>query len=166
MTQKALILSDENSLIEPIKATLSDAYFIVCLKDSTSVIQNLNLNEDIRALIIDIDTKNIGAEQLLETLSVHATFKKIKTIVLAHPGDEKRVLSLLNKGVNDFLLKPINPPALKILLDLHMAISDDIHAQSTDTNIIFNRLFLMHQLVSLFRERHVFRMVRLLSQLS
>lgn len=75
MTQKVLILSDENSLIEPIKATLSDAYFIVCLKDSTSVIQYLNLNEDVRALIIDIDTKNIGAEQLLETLSVHATFK-------------------------------------------------------------------------------------------
>lgn len=42
MTQKVLILSDENSLIEPIKATLSDAYFIVCLKDSTSVIQYLN----------------------------------------------------------------------------------------------------------------------------
>lgn len=166
MTQKVLILTDESSYLESINKTLSNAYFLVSLKDASSVIQYLDINQDVRALIIDIDTHNMVVEQLLETLSVHAMFKNIKTIALAHPGDEKRVLSLLNKGVNDFLLKPINPPALKILLDLHMAISDDIHAQSTDTNIIFNRLFLMHQLVSLFRERHVFRMVRLLSQLS
>lgn len=140
MTQKVLILTNESSYLESINKTLSNAYFLVSLEDPSSVIQYLDINQDVRALIIDIDTHNMVVEQLLETLSVHAMFRNIKTIVLAHPGDEKRVVSLLNKGVNDFLLKPINGETLKILLDLHMAISD-ASMHSSDTNIIFNRLF-------------------------
>ena len=81
-------------------------------------------------------------EQFLEILRVHANYRNIKTIVVAEMSDQLRVARCLEKGASDFINKPIDPDALKLLIDLHINIDGDPgDSVSNDTNIIFKTLF-------------------------
>lgn len=143
MFEKVLILTNDTQECEPIKVTLSAYYSLFCAPDVHTALQFIKKNEDLRVLIVDIDTPKLVAEQLLEILSVHSLFRNIKTIVAADLGQQMRIARLIEAGASDYILKPIEPNSLKLLLDLHIlnAEANKNDAYSNDTNVIFDRLF-------------------------
>ena len=142
MFEKILLLGPMSSECELVKGKLSDSYFVICCQDVHSALQFIKKNNDIRLILIDIDTPKLVVEQFLEILRVHASYRNIKTIVVAEVGDQLRVARCLDKGASDFINKPIDPDALKLLIDLHINIDGDPgDSVSNDTNIIFETLF-------------------------
>ncbi len=142
MFEKVLVLTNCENECAPLKATLSDYYFIVCAPDVHTALQYIKKNNDVRVLIIDIDTPKLVPEQLLEILSVHALFRKITTIVAAELGQQMRIARLIEAGASDFVTKPLDADSLKQLLDLHISSYEEkADALSNETNVIFDRLF-------------------------
>lgn len=142
MFEKILVLSQKAEHAETIKSALADFYFVIVTPDVHSALQYLKKNSDLRAMLIDIDTPKLVVEQFLEILSVHASYRNLKTIVLAERNQQIRIARCLEKGATDYLTFPLEASSLKMIVDLHVSNSDTLSDnQPSPMATIFQRLF-------------------------
>ena len=142
MFEKILIIRHKTKECEAIIAKLSDSYFVECVEDIHSALFYINSNNDVKAIVLDIDNPEVDAEQFLEIIEVHASYRLINVILVADPQQQLRIAKCLKKGAADFVTRPVDANALKIVLDLHLAnIHKNGNKMDSDTNIILETVF-------------------------
>ncbi|MFA6370401.1 MAG: EAL domain-containing protein [Bacilli bacterium] len=143
MFEKILIFAQVKATREAIAIALADTYSTICVQDEHTAIQEIKNNSDIRILLIDLENNDFVAENFIEIFNIHSTFRKIKIIVFGGANDQELIARCLEKGASDFVIKPLDAGALKILLSMHInQMSDTVLEDALeDTNVMFNRLF-------------------------
>lgn len=111
------VLDDEPSIGIILNLNLKDSYN---LDTATSVAKFELFNQPINGMVLDL---NIGAESglpVLEKIRSGAYTninKNIPVIILSAEEDTKTKIACLEKGADDFMVKPFNPRELKARLN-------------------------------------------------
>jgi len=116
---RILVIDDEESIRKTLSAVLTDAGYVVdTVEDGKQAIQKTKANFYNLALI-DIRLPDMEGTELLTALN-ETTPKMRKIMLTGYPALENAVKAI-NKGVDYYLIKPINPDELlrviKELLD-------------------------------------------------
>lgn len=143
MFDKILVLSANKDQADTIKDALAGSYFVINALDVHTALQFIKRNNDLKAILLDIDLPRLVPEQFLEILSVHRSYQHIKTIVVGHMSDQMRIARCLEKGATDFITRPVDMDALKTLLELHLSNTEQTTRDTplNATTMIFERLF-------------------------
>ncbi len=108
---KVLICESEEVLLAAIEFRLRKQGFEVAFcKKKTSVEEHV-LKEDPDLVLIDLD---MGKQSGLEIVRLVQQLQgaKAKTLLLADPDDEEKIVEGFSIGINDFLPKPFKPAEL------------------------------------------------------
>jgi len=142
MFDKIIIIGQSNEECEQIKTFLTDTYFVVCVQTSQTALKYIEKNNDVRLILLDLEALNFDPEKFLKKIHIHAEYRNIKIIIAAKQEQHQLVSRCLEIGANDFINKPLNSDALKMLIDLHINSAElEKNNISSDTNVIFETLF-------------------------
>lgn len=110
-----LIVDDVDSIRDLVKGTLSSSGFqnISSAKNGYDALQLLK-TEKIDLVICDWDMPNMTGMELLENIRSDQQIKDIPFIMLTGFGNSVEVKQAITAGVDDYIIKPIQPQKLLI----------------------------------------------------
>jgi len=115
---RILVIDDEESIRRTVSMTLRDAGYVVdTAENGKQAIEKAEANFYNLALI-DIRLPDMEGTQLLTALT-ETTPKMVKIILTGYPTLENAIKAI-NKGVDAYLIKPVNSDAMLKLIKEHL----------------------------------------------
>ncbi len=112
MTVKIIIAEDEEHIGEMVSFKLERSGFNVIWKqDGASALEAVR-TEIPDAVILDVMMPNMNGFEVLEAIKQDKTLKHIPVIMLTAQGQESDIVSGIDKGAADYLVKPFRPAEL------------------------------------------------------
>lgn len=114
-TLHILIVDDVDSIRDLVKGTLSSTGFqnITSAKDGYDALRLLK-TEKIDLVICDWDMPNMNGMELLHNIRSDKRLKELPFIMLTGLGNSIEVKQAITAGVDDYIVKPIQPQKLLI----------------------------------------------------
>lgn len=105
---KFLIVEDDESQRMILKSILKKNYTceIKEASNGNEALEQLNI-ETPTLILLDLSMPQLGGAELLEIFQTNPNYKKIPVIVTSANNDRKTIGNLVNKGIYDYILKPI-----------------------------------------------------------
>jgi PAS domain S-box-containing protein len=111
-TVKVLVVDDDALIRTSISHILKqEGYSVTCVGDGLQALEALK-TELPEIIIADLVMPNIDGIQLCQQVKAQEQTKHIPFIMVTAFGDEESEVQSLNAGVDEYLVKPINPRAL------------------------------------------------------
>lgn len=110
---KILIIEDDNYMQLIMKRFLGKAYEIeICPSalEAITFLQNGNIPD---LVISDLNTPNLSGLDFVEQLNSSDFFKSIPVIIVSGEDSSEVRIRCLNRGADDFIVKPFNPAELE-----------------------------------------------------
>lgn len=110
---KILIIEDDNYMQLIMKRFLGKAYEIeICPSalDALTFLQNGNIPD---LVISDLNTPNLSGLDFVQQISSSDFFKSIPVIIVSGEDSSEVRIRCLNRGADDFIVKPFNPAELE-----------------------------------------------------
>ena len=111
-TKKVMVVEDDHSIRLLLQHVLEDRYHVVAVKDG---IEALSVMQDglVPDLIIsDLSMPKMNGEDFISTVRVSSFFKDVPVMVLSASNTSAERINCLEKGADDYLVKPFNPQEL------------------------------------------------------
>jgi signal transduction histidine kinase len=111
-----LLVDDESRNLDALEAILTDpGYNLLRAEDADRALRLLLDNNDIAAIILDIQMPRVSGIELAQLIKGTKRFRQIPILFLtAHMVDDQDVISGYGVGAVDYLTKPFNPEILKL----------------------------------------------------
>jgi len=117
-TGKILVIDDDESIRRTVSLTLEHAgYSVDSAGNGEEAIEKVKVNFYNLALI-DVRLPDMEGTELLTALE-DTTPRMVKIILTGYPGLQNAVTAI-NKGVDGYLIKPVNPKELVALINEHL----------------------------------------------
>lgn len=117
LSTKAILVADDSSIIRDfIKETFKNKYEVLMAKDGKEVINIVNSNPNILALLLDLNMPNVDGFQVLEYFKEHDLFKKIPVSVITGANDKSSIEKAFTYNIVDMLNKPFNMENVLLVL--------------------------------------------------
>ncbi|WP_342646770.1 response regulator transcription factor [Mucilaginibacter sp. CSA2-8R] len=110
---KILIIEDDNYMQLIMKRFLGKAYEIeICPSalEALTFLQNGNIPD---LVISDLNTPNLSGLDFVQQISSSDFFKSIPVIIVSGEDSSEVRIRCLNRGADDFVVKPFNPAELE-----------------------------------------------------
>ncbi len=110
---KILIIEDDNYMQLIMKRFLGKAYEIeICPSalEALTFLQNGNIPD---LVISDLNTPNLSGLDFVQQISSSDFFKSIPVIIVSGEDSSEVRIRCLNRGADDFIVKPFNPAELE-----------------------------------------------------
>ena len=117
-TARILVIDDEESIRKTISMTLQHAGYVVDTAENGKQAVAKSEANFYNLALIDIRLPDMEGTQLLTSLK-DTTPPMVKIILTGFPGLQNAVTAI-NKGVNAYLIKPVNPSELLRVVKEHL----------------------------------------------
>lgn len=121
MLIKILLVTGSSSDRWIIKEALKD-YSVLTACDGLEATDILNENDSVNLLILDLDSPNINAGQVLEFIKKDERFRNMRILALTNGHKLDDEIKALKLCTLDYIRKPINMDLLKARIGAHVAI--------------------------------------------
>src|SRR5438876_8310460 len=126
MNPVLLLVDDDEAIRTHMKWALSADYEVVSAEDRAGAIENFKKKKPAVTLLdLGLPPRPTDPDEGLATLAeLKAVDEMAKVIVISGQGEKKNALEAVAAGAYDFLVKPIDPDELKLLLKRCIYLAD------------------------------------------
>lgn len=126
MNPVLLLVDDDEAIRTQMKWALSTDYEIVFAEDRPSAVETFKKRKPVVTLLdLGLPPRPNDPDEGLATLSELKAFDEMaKIIVVSGQGEKKNALEAVASGAYDFLVKPVDPDELKLLLKRCIYLAD------------------------------------------
>ena len=121
MTQKKIILSNSSPQIhKTIKKIVGAQYSISLIKNNETLLETVMCHQT-TACIIDLSDSNDYSLQRIYTFKTHYSTYHIPLLILTNHLSSEKLMHAIKAGVDDYLIKPLDPQETKNRIELNIA---------------------------------------------
>jgi two-component system, NtrC family, response regulator len=126
MSPTVLIVDDDETIRTQMKWTLSSQYEIVMAEDRAGALEAVRKHKPVVTLLdLGLPPQPNEPEEGLAALSeILRADETAKVIIISGQGEKKNALQAVGAGAYDFLVKPIDPDELRLLLRRSIYLAD------------------------------------------
>ena len=114
MKKRILILDDKETIAKVLSIYLINEYECIWLPDGVKGIKWLQEQNMPDLIISDIRMPEMRGDDFLYWIKSNELFKHIPVIMLSSEDSTSERVRLLEKGAEDYIVKPFNPMELKV----------------------------------------------------
>ena len=115
---QAILVADDSSIIRDfVKEIFSSQYDVLMASDGQEVINIVNSNPNITALLLDLNMPNVDGFQVLEYFKTNNLFGKIPVSVISGASDKDSIDKAFSYNIVDMLNKPFNMDNVKLVVE-------------------------------------------------
>ena len=111
---RVLIIEDDRMLARLVERTLGDAGFTVDVTRSADEGRDAALASTYDAVLLDLELPDRSGLDVVRTLRREG--RDVPVLIMTGRDDDQDIVSGLDAGADDYLLKPVNPEVLKARL--------------------------------------------------
>ena len=111
---RVLIIEDDRMLARLVERTLGDAGFTVDVTRSADEGRDAALASTYDAVLLDLELPDRSGLEVVRTLRREG--RDVPVLIMTGRDDDQDIVSGLDAGADDYLLKPVNPEVLKARL--------------------------------------------------
>lgn len=117
-SNQTILVADDSSIIRDfVKEIFHDQYDVIMASDGKEVINIINSNVNITALLLDLNMPNINGFEVLEYFKGNDLFKKIPVSVISGANDKESIDKAFSYNIVDMLNKPFNKNNVKMVVE-------------------------------------------------
>jgi two-component system chemotaxis response regulator CheY len=117
MKKKILAIDDNSSICLVVQFTLDKDFEVVTTSSALDAIKILQDGFMPDVIITDLQMPDLSGLDFIINIRLSSVFKKTPILVLSGKEDSSTRIESLQKGANDFLMKPFNPAELKVRIE-------------------------------------------------
>ena len=117
MKKNVLIVDDKAEFRLLVKVLLSKEYNVQTASNGATAQQVINSKFTPDIVVTDLNMPEYDGYELVDSLKTNNNTKNVPVIVLSSNNKSTDRILLLQKGANDYLIKPFNPEELKLRIE-------------------------------------------------
>ena len=114
-TKKIVIADDSNIILNFIEKKLKDQYQVLKAKDGNEALEIIK-NDDLYAILLDLNMPSINGFQVLDYLKENDLFKKVPVVVITGDDTEETIKKAFSYPILDVLNKPFKEENIERIL--------------------------------------------------
>ncbi len=119
---QAILVADDSVIIRDfVKEIFHDNYSVLMAKDGREVINIINSNSNIAALLLDLNMPGVDGFAVLDYFKEHDLFKKIPVSIISGANDKASIDKAFSYNIVDMLNKPFNKNNVKLVVEKTIA---------------------------------------------
>lgn len=112
MKKKILAIDDDASIRELLEYLLKDKYEIVTKKDGFDAMVWLSDGNLPDLIMTDVDMPKLNGFDFFQNIRSSGFYKDVPIMVFAGLENSKQIITCIQQGADNYLLKPFNPTSL------------------------------------------------------
>ena len=120
-TQAILVADDSVIIRDFVKEIFHNDYGVLMAKDGKEVINIVNSNSNIAALLLDLNMPGVDGFAVLDYFKEHDLFKKIPVSIISGANDKASIDKAFSYNIVDMLNKPFNKNNVKLVVEKTIA---------------------------------------------
>lgn len=110
--ERILIVDDEPNIVAMVKNTLELAdYMVITASNGKKALEKV-YTDGPDLILLDVRMPNIGGYKVCQKIREDILLRNLPIIMLTAQGEERDELIGLNKGADDYIIKPFKPTLL------------------------------------------------------
>lgn len=119
---QSILVADDSSIIRDfVNEIFNKEYNILMAGDGKEVINIVNSNNSIAALLLDLNMPNVDGFQVLDYFKEHDLFKKVPVSIISGSNDKESIDRAFSYDIVDMLNKPFNMNNVKMVVEKTIA---------------------------------------------
>lgn len=115
---KTILVVDDSTIISNfVKKIFNDTYNVLVAQDGKEALNAVATNENIVAMLLDLNMPNVNGFQVLEYFKTNGLFKKIPVSIITGEDSRENIERAFTYPIADVLSKPFNERDIKRVLD-------------------------------------------------
>ena len=115
---KTILVVDDSDVISNFaKKVFNNIYNVIVSKDGNEAIENILSNDNICAMLLDLNMPNIDGFTVLEYMQHNNLLEKIPTAIITGVGEEEIIAKAYEYSIVDVLRKPFNERDVKTVVE-------------------------------------------------
>ena len=114
LERTALVVEDDQIIVKLLEHMLSRNGFGVQIalngREAVAFMANLSAPPDL--IVLDVMLPYLDGFELITKIREHATWNEVPVIMLTSKSQEQNIVRALDKGANDYVVKPFRPGEL------------------------------------------------------
>lgn len=112
MKKQILAVDDDSSIRELLEFLLRNNYNVVTKKDGMEAMMWLSEGNIPDLIITDIDMPRLNGYEFFKHIRKSGFYRDIPIMVISGLENSKLIITCLQQGADDYILKPFNPASL------------------------------------------------------
>lgn len=112
MKKQLLAVDDDSSIRELLEFLLRSEYDVVTKKDGMEAMMWLSEGNIPDLIITDVDMPRLNGYEFFKNVRRSGFYRDIPIMVLSGLENSKLIITCLQQGADDYILKPFNPESL------------------------------------------------------
>lgn len=119
---KSILVADDSSIIRDfVSEIFNKEYNILMASDGQEVINIVDSNDTISALLLDLNMPNVNGFEVLDYFKEHDLFKKVPVSIISGSNDKESIDKAFSYDIVDMLNKPFNMNNVKMVVEKTIA---------------------------------------------
>ena len=110
---KVLIVEDDAYMQAILEEYLSAQYEVIICTDGMEALAFMQKGNIPDLIISDLNTPKLSGLELIEQVKISDFFNSVPIIILSGDESSEKRIKCLDKGADDFIVKPFNPAELE-----------------------------------------------------
>jgi len=112
MKKQILAVDDDSSIRELLEFLLRNDYNVITKKDGMEAMMWLSEGNIPDLIITDVDMPRLNGYEFFKNVRRSGFYRDIPIMVLSGLENSKLIITCLQQGADDYILKPFNPESL------------------------------------------------------
>ncbi len=112
MKKQILAVDDDSSIRELLEFLLRNDYHVITKKDGMEAMMWLSEGNIPDLIITDIDMPRLNGYEFFKNVRRSGFYRDIPIMVISGLENSKFIITCLQQGADDYILKPFNPESL------------------------------------------------------
>ena len=112
-TINIVIVEDDKFMQSILQKYFSHFFHVAVFADGIDALSYLQQGNIPDLIVTDLNTPNMGGLQLIKQIKSSDFFKSIPIVVLSGEESSEMIVTCLDAGADDFVVKPFNPKELE-----------------------------------------------------
>ena len=117
MKKQILAVDDDSSIRELLEFLLRNNYHVITKKDGMEAMMWLSEGNIPDLIITDIDMPRLNGYEFFKNVRRSGFYRDIPIMVISGLENSKFIITCLQQGADDYILKPFNPESLYAKID-------------------------------------------------
>lgn len=115
---RTILVADDSSIIRDfVKEIFNNEYDVLMASDGKEVINIVESNNNITAVLLDLNMPNVNGFEVLEYFKNHELFKKVPVSIISGSNDKTSIDKAFSYDIVDMLNKPFNRNNVKMVVE-------------------------------------------------
>ena len=125
-SNKTILVADDSDIIRNfVNKTFSQDYQVLYAKDGQETINAMQSNQNIVALLLDLNMPKVDGFQVLDFMNQSGLFNKIPVSIITGDDSKDTIDKAFTYPITDVLQKPFNEMNIKAVVDKMLAINQN-----------------------------------------